>query len=420
MKKSVIFIIIAIFAVIAVATILFQNKNSIKRYIKRHFHDFPDEKRDYQPYFGQLNFAISLLDSLQKENPNQNIVYSPHSIYQALLLVYFGAGGETEEELKHYLGLNWAKSKDEVANIYKLEKQVRDNRFRNQSIILYSVNRLYVAQDIILRDSVKRLLNDSIEHLNFVTDPYQCIQHINQFVANVTKGHIKNVIDGGINLMFVIVNALYFQGKWANNFYHTGRNLFYPAHGKPVYVDMMQGRRSAEYGVVKSLDVQYLKLPYEGAKGSISMYIFLPNIDSVNIDEILEDFTAEILDYVFSGVRSIYGDVDIKLPKFTIEKQFHLESVMQRMGMKNLFKNPNFSDLFESKERKLNTKLVHKAKINVDERGTIAVATTGSILWPISLKYYKDFYCNQPFLYVIHDQKFKEILFAGIYYGPNL
>lgn len=106
------------------------------------------EKRTDKPYYSQLKFAISLLDSLQKNEPNKNIFYSPHSVYHALLLAYSGAAGETEKELKHILGLDWAETKADVEYLYKLERNVRANRFQNPSIEFNSVDKLYVSKDI--------------------------------------------------------------------------------------------------------------------------------------------------------------------------------------------------------------------------------------------------------------------------------
>lgn len=40
-------------------------------------------------------------------------------------------------------------------------------------------------------DSVKRMLNDSIEQLNFIDEPAQCAKRINQFVEQATKDNIK-------------------------------------------------------------------------------------------------------------------------------------------------------------------------------------------------------------------------------------
>ncbi|XP_031634251.1 serine protease inhibitor 88Ea-like [Contarinia nasturtii] len=451
MKKLIIFTIIALLAVVSIVAIIWILPHSIRDYRGpelgnlKYFHnifssqdslgykekpDYSSEKRTYQPYFGQLNFSLKILDSLQKEHPNENVFYSPHSLYRTLLLAYLGAGGETEKELKDLLGLHWAESKADIEYMYKLEKEVRAKRFQsqsqNQTIELNSVNKFYVSVYINMRERAKQLFNDSIEQLNFADDPHQCIEHINQFVENVTKNNIKNFVYDQItnNTLFTIVNAIYFKGAWLKKFnkQQTDSKLFYVSSGEPLYVDMMYKREEAEYGFIRSLDVKFLKMPYKGENGSISMYIFLPLDNSTSIDELLGKFTDEILDYAFSGAETRVENVKIYFPKFTLEKTSDLESAMKRMGSQNLFKNSNFSDFFESEEIETKTKLIHKAKIDIYEEGTKAAAATGYAYMIASKRYkyeYEIFNCNHPFLYMIHDNKFKEILFAGIYNGPK-
>lgn len=106
-----------------------------------------------EPYYPKLKFAISLLDLLQKDQPNESIFYSPHSVYQSLLLVYFGAGGETEKELENVLGvLDWAADKSAVERAYSLEKDLQAHQqFQNQSIEFVSVDKLYVSDRIKIR-----------------------------------------------------------------------------------------------------------------------------------------------------------------------------------------------------------------------------------------------------------------------------
>lgn len=69
-------------------------------------HERTEAIRDFYP---KLKCAISLLDSLQNDKPNENIFYYHNEeVFHAHLLSNFGAAGETEKELKHVLGLEWA------------------------------------------------------------------------------------------------------------------------------------------------------------------------------------------------------------------------------------------------------------------------------------------------------------------------
>jgi serine protease inhibitor len=54
-------------------------------------------------YRGQLEFTLNLFNAINKAVPDDNIFFSPFSVYHSLLLAYFSAGGETEKSLKHSL-----------------------------------------------------------------------------------------------------------------------------------------------------------------------------------------------------------------------------------------------------------------------------------------------------------------------------
>lgn len=58
------------------------------------------------------------------------------------------------------------------------------------------------------------------------------------------------------------------------------------------------------------------------------------------------------------------------------------------------------------------------AKIEMDENDPVDSSFSKFINFPGLNDLDKfDFNCNHPFMFMIHDQKFNEILFAGIYRG---
>lgn len=57
-------------------------------------------------YRNQLEFTLNLFNTIDKAVPDDNIFFSPFSVYHALLLGYFAAGGETEKALKQSLRIS--------------------------------------------------------------------------------------------------------------------------------------------------------------------------------------------------------------------------------------------------------------------------------------------------------------------------
>lgn len=65
--------------------------------------------------------------------------------------------------------------------------------------------------------------------------------------------------------------------------------------------------------------------------------------------------------------------------------------------------------------------MIHKAVIEVDEEGSVAAAATSTISTRNAFAQEKVslFHCDHPFLFLINDQVSQEVLFAGVYRGPD-
>ena len=77
---------------------------------------------------GRFEFAIDTLKKLSEIVTQDNIFFSPHSLHQALMLVYFGARGATEMSLKHALHIPEDLSKIEVQRFYAFENTLKQIR----------------------------------------------------------------------------------------------------------------------------------------------------------------------------------------------------------------------------------------------------------------------------------------------------
>lgn len=205
-------------------------------------------------YLGQRNFTVSLLKSLQEATPNESLFFSPHSTYHALLLAYFGARGETEESLKDLLKLDWAASKADVSEAYHLEQKLRTKRAENQSVEFHTVDKIFVSKETELRECLQKQFDENISKLDFVRDPEGSRKTINEFVEEVTRGNIRDLLTPGTlteETKLVLANAAYFKGQWASQFdpENTKPGIFYTHNNLPVYVDMMEKTASFNYGL---------------------------------------------------------------------------------------------------------------------------------------------------------------------------
>lgn len=57
-------------------------------------------------YRGQLEFTLNLFNKINEAYPEDNIFFSPFSVYHSLLLAYFSSGGHTEQALQESLQIS--------------------------------------------------------------------------------------------------------------------------------------------------------------------------------------------------------------------------------------------------------------------------------------------------------------------------
>uniref|UniRef100_A0A8C7WS24 Serpin B6 n=1 Tax=Oryzias sinensis TaxID=183150 RepID=A0A8C7WS24_9TELE len=115
------------------------------------------------------------------------------------------------------------------------------------------------------------------------------------------------------------------------------------------------------------------------------------------------------------------ADVDVRLPRFKMEEKYDLKKVLSRMGMVDAFDQAkcNFSGISEAKDLYLSD-AIHKAFVEVNEKGTEAAAATGMFMCALmaNLKQ-KYFTADHPFLFFIRHNSSMNILFAGRFCSPE-
>ncbi|XP_026466851.1 serine protease inhibitor 88Ea-like isoform X2 [Ctenocephalides felis] len=370
----------------------------------------------------ELDFSLRMLAAAVRSAPGQSVFFSPYSIYQALLLAYFSSANHTEANLKKTLAIEEHVPKLQVLHGYNFVRKMLGYR-TNQSYEFNSADRLFVAQDVPIRDCIQAVMRDQIQHLDFKSNPEAARQIVNGWVASETRDHIKDLIPpSGITAAtdLVLANAAYFKGKWQAQFdpAFTKKDIFYTSPSKHTMVDMMRQEGHFQHFQSENLGVHVLEMPYLG--GDISMLILLPPFTNTRLEDTLDRLTpAELATLLAEDAPQRL--VHVEIPKFSIEKQIELKPVLQQLGVGDLFDaTADLSGLAPQGHVHLDD-AVHKAKIEVDEQGSVAAAATALFSFRSSRPLEPaQFVCNHPFVYLLYDRKLKSILFMGLYRGPNV
>lgn len=111
--------------------------------------------------------------------------------------------------------------------------------------------------------------------------------------------------------------------------------------------------------------------------------------------------------------------VAVSFPKFTLEDSYDLNSILQDMGITNIFEETK-ADLsgISPRPNLYLSKIIHKTFVEVDENGTEVAAASGVVDMERSLPSWVEFNANRPFLFFIRHNKTQSILFCGRVYCP--
>jgi serpin B len=361
-------------------------------------------------------FGFNLYQRLARQSGNQ--FFSPLSIEVAMGMVLAGAQGQTRNDLAQVLSLTGDPNAINAGFAQLLAAINGDGSPR--PFDLRTANALWGALASLNPDYAKLSADDfggSLHPEDFAKAKEQAVSDINAWAAEQTRGKIQQAIDPDVikeTTRLVLTNATYFNGKWESPFDPAATHdaPFYVHPDQSVTVSMMHGWHvPAKY--TETDDAQVLDLPYEG--GRLSMMVVLPkNING--LQEVESNWSAARYQSILSALAPT--SVEIRLPRFKVSTGFSLKEALIAMGAGSAFSDgADFSGIFKGERVKLDD-VIHKAVVDVTEKGTEAAATTVPVFIPVSLDT-TVFRADHPFLFLIRDQQTGAIVFSGRLSDPS-
>lgn len=368
-------------------------------------------------------FSFELYQKLNKED--KNLFFSPYSISTALGMTYSGARNSTAKEMASVMHFN--------TNIEQSNKAFKGlitaiNSRNNEDIKMSVANRLFGDKrfdfNLDFLNTVNENFGAPLEKMDYKNDLEGSRKKINKWVEDQTNNKIKELIKKDVlpdSTKLVLVNAIYFYGDWLNQF---DSSLTYV---KPFYLDekntidhkLMFQKTSVEY--FAESDFQAIRMPYKGNK--IYMEIYLPN-QKDGLKNLENKLITE--NYLKWSSKFTYTKVYLTIPKFKMTADFSLGNILQEMGMKTAFSDAaDFLNMVNKPKDALKiSKVIHKAFIDVSEKGTEAAAATAVIMVAVAtsagpnFEEVKTFYADHPFFFMIKDRETGSILFMGKIVNP--
>ena len=361
------------------------------------------------------SFAFDIFRNLaENEGGGKNIIISPLSISYALSMTLNGATGDTREAMLEALRINGitpekinASYKDLTEALLTVDKRV----------IMNIANSVWTEDRISPKQSFIDILEDyySAESKEFsITDP-GAPDKINEWIEENTNGLIKEMVDKlEDNTVMLIINAIYFKGKWKLQFdeKETEEEPFYRSEGDADDVPMMKLKE--DFKIYDGDGFRLAEFPY--GQGNFVMDVILPDAaDGVPV--LLSSMTGA----AFGGwlQQMTTRETDIYFPRFKYGYKKKLKEILSDMGMGVAFTGfADFSDITEEADLLIND-VTHQAFIETNEEGTEAAAATivdiGLTSMPLDPAVFK---ADHPFIYIIRETTTNSIIFMGVLADP--
>jgi serpin B len=323
------------------------------------------------------DFATRLYDTLAGTQAGKNLFLSPFSIQVALAMCDVGAKGGTRRVLAELIGA--------PANVEEQNRQYADllksiNGEGERPFQLVMANALWGQHGYHFHPGYKKAVADfydgAFNEVNFVALPDEAVKSINAWVSDKTREMIKELIHRDFlsaDTRLILTNAIYFKGQWVELF-DRADTTDEDWHG-PDWVSKvpMMHRKGGYYHHYQGDGFQALDMPYEGWE--LSLLILLPT-EKDGLGALETRLTSEgMYQQVVDGLSEEEGIV-VSLPRFTVEAEFSLKTVLSALGAELAFSDEaDFSGIGE--EPLQISEVVHKAFVEVNEEGTEAAAATG-------------------------------------------
>ena len=329
-----------------------------------------------------------------------NVVLSPVSIVMMLAVVAVTANGVTRDEIVNAIG--GERYFDMIEELSSLQKQL------TKGTGFSSANAVCVNDR--LKDTIVPGISEKLKPLSgevFCSD--DMVRTVNAWVSEKTNGMIPELVDDSVrNMLACIMNAVYFNGKWKEEYDEDdvaeGRFTSFTKGNETV-----QMLHSFEHSYVEN--EIYTGFVKDYANGYAFMGLLPRHKGKNNLRKALKstDFSA-----LYEAAH--YEDVITVMPEFEAKLNEDITDLCKKMGVQAVFTpQADFSNL--SKVPLMAEKAIHKARIKVSREGTEASAVSAMFVVagcaPI-VREEKKVFLNRPFVYAIINKRTGLPVFTGV------
>ncbi|XP_039667166.1 antithrombin-III [Perca fluviatilis] len=373
-------------------------------------------------------FALALYKQLAlSKTPDANIFMSPISISTAFAMTKLGACNRTLQQIMQVFQFDTIKEKtSDQVHFFFAKLNCRLYRKKDATTALISANRLFGDKSLVFSETYQNISETvygaKLLPLNFRENPDAARVSINNWISNKTENLIQETLPVGSldsTTMLVLVNTIYFKGRWKNKFDPdlVYQSEFEVSSERRCPVHMMYQETRFRYRSLPEDHVQLLEMPYRG--DHITMVIILPAKDTT-LAQVEESLDLNKLTRWMDEMKET--TVSVSVPRFRVEDSFSLKEELQNMGLTDLFsaEHASLPGLLEDGSDVLHiSDAFHKAFLEVNEEGSEAAAASAVVAVGRSLNLFREiFLADRPFLLLIRESSINALLFTARVANP--
>ncbi len=358
------------------------------------------------------DLGFGLLHKLYGAGEARNVVVSPVSAALALHMAYNGARGTT---------------RDDMAKALRIDGIATDEVNRNDSELIAEMPAADPKVEITIADSLwsspkaatdaatvqrlKEAYDAEIRYLSGGAAP------INAWVNDRTDGKIPTIIqDDDLMKMTaaVLVDAVYFKGRWTTEFdpQRTRDGSFTHLDGSIRDCKMMSV--SSIFNLASDSDVSAVQMPY--GNGRLEMLILLP-VRNAGFAKFVAGLSRASVDRLLRRMQATR--CAIHMPRLRLTGSEDLVKPLADLGMARAFDaDADFSGLFPAGDVWIGHAR-QRTLLDCDEQGTEAAVATGMTLEYKGGPMEYAVWIDHPFVFLLRDTQTGAILFLGAVVDPG-
>lgn len=312
-------------------------------------------------------FAWKLFAKTFEKKEKANLMTSPYSLLQDLLMLSNGVEGETLEEIKTVLEIEEFSMEEVNQYILQFNEGLVEadprTRYRTDNSIWYKD--YLTIQPHFAENIAKYYKAETFP----ATMSIATLDSINQWTKERTFGRIPRFLDDlSDDTQAMLINTVYFRAKWTKELDEkkTEDGIFRNEDGREEPARMMP------------LAIMYL--PYSEGDTYQYTYRTLGN-QAYAMDFILPKEGVAAQDALAEYVEDMDGEAGLNnlkftFPRFESESETELAKVLCTMGIERMFSSANSADFRLFDTGSFVGHVMQKTSITVDEQGTEAAAAT--------------------------------------------